>query len=107
MPDTRAPSRRTFLGSTAVAAIAVAGGVPLLSACSGSSGDSRAEGVTTGKKLQGILPPFVGSDVVKPDLPSTNGSAVAFTTALPASKLAVSVPEKLGKGSTELFPTSG
>jgi putative aldouronate transport system substrate-binding protein len=100
MPNAQAPSRRSFLASTAVAAVAVAGGVPLLGACSGSSGGDRTEGATTGKKLQDILPTFVGSDVVQPDVPSRNGSALGFTTALPASRLAVSVPKKLGKGST-------
>ncbi|MFV0126424.1 extracellular solute-binding protein [Streptomyces sp. HMX112] len=97
MPHTQAPSRRTFLASTAVAAAAVAGGVPLLGACGGSGGD-RTEGATTGRKLQGILPAFRASHVVEPDLPSRNGSALGFTTALPAARLAVSVPEKLGKG---------
>jgi putative aldouronate transport system substrate-binding protein len=100
MPNAQSPSRRSFLASTAVAAAAVAGGVPLLGACSGSSGGESAEGATTGKKLQDILPTFVGSDVVEPDVPSKNGSALGFTTALPAAQLAVSVPKKLGQGGT-------
>ncbi|MET9800898.1 extracellular solute-binding protein [Streptomyces sp. NPDC006368] len=97
MPTAQAPSRRSVLASTAVAALAVAGGTPLLNACSGSA-NSETEGTTTGKKLRGVLPAFVPSDVVEPDLPGKNGSALGFTTTLPAAELAVSVPRKLGKG---------
>jgi putative aldouronate transport system substrate-binding protein len=43
-----APSRRSFLASSAVAAAAVAGGMPLLAACGGSDTGSR-EGTTSGK----------------------------------------------------------
>ncbi|MFP3986354.1 extracellular solute-binding protein [Streptomyces sp. E11-3] len=93
-----APSRRSFLASTAVAAAAVTGGVPLLSACSGSGGGSKNDGTTSGKKLKDLLPTYVASEAVTPDIPSKNGSAVGFTTALPADQLAVSVPKKLGKG---------
>lgn len=98
--STSAPSRRSFLASTAVAAAAVSGGLPLLTACGGSGSNSSNEGTTTGKDLKGILPTYVPSDVVQPDLPSRDGSAIGFTTALPADKLAVSVPTKLGKGSS-------
>jgi putative aldouronate transport system substrate-binding protein len=40
------PSRRSFLASTAVATAAVAGGVPLLSACGGSYGCSNHRATT-------------------------------------------------------------
>lgn len=93
------PSRRRFLGSSVVVAAAVGGGMPLLAACGGGSGGSKNEGTTTGKKLKDILPTFVPSEAVTPDIPAKNGSAVGFTTALPADQLAVSVPRKLGKGS--------
>lgn len=94
-----APSRRRFLASSVVVAAAVGGGMPLLAACGGGSGGSKNEGTTTGKKLQDILPTFVPSKAVTGDIPAKNGSAVGFTTALPAAQLAVSVPKKLGKGS--------
>ncbi|MFE2438867.1 twin-arginine translocation signal domain-containing protein, partial [Streptomyces sp. NPDC059409] len=57
------PSRRSFLASTAVATAAVAGGVPLLSACGGSDGGSR-DGTTSGKDAKKILPAYVASNVV-------------------------------------------
>ncbi|GAA3008405.1 lipoprotein [Streptomyces fulvorobeus] len=76
---------------------AVGGGVPLLTAC-GGSGDEKNEGTTTGRKLKGLLPAYVPSEAVTPDIPARNGSAIGFTTARPAGQLAVSVPEKLGKG---------
>ncbi|MFD7954851.1 extracellular solute-binding protein [Streptomyces ardesiacus] len=91
------PSRRSFLASTAVATAAVAGGLPLLSACGGSDGGSR-DGTTSGKDAKKILPAYVASDVVTPDIPSKNGSAVGFTGKLDLAGLKTSVPEKLGKG---------
>ncbi|MDG4858346.1 extracellular solute-binding protein [Streptomyces sp. T-3] len=91
------PSRRTFLASSAAVAAAVAGGVPLLSACSGS-GASDNEGTTTGKKLKDLLPSYVAAKGITPDIPSKNGSAAGFTKALPADQLVTSVPKKLGKG---------
>ncbi|WP_327351351.1 extracellular solute-binding protein [Streptomyces sp. NBC_01304] len=91
------PSRRTFLASSAVVAAAVAGGVPLLSACSGSEGTDN-EGTTTGKKLKDLLPAHVATKGITPDIPSKNGSAAGFTKALPADQLVTSVPKKLGKG---------
>ncbi|MGP3982376.1 extracellular solute-binding protein [Streptomyces sp. KR80] len=91
------PSRRSFLASTAVAAAVVSGGAPLLTSCGGSGG-SKNEGTTYGKKLKGLLPAYVASRAVTPDIPSKNGSAAGFLTAEPADKLAVSVPKKLGKG---------
>ncbi|MEU9639193.1 extracellular solute-binding protein [Streptomyces tendae] len=91
------PSRRSFLASTAVATAAVAGGVPLLSACGGSDGGSR-DGTTSGKDAHKLLPAYVAGSVVTPDIPSKNGSAVGFTSKLDLARLKTSVPEKLGKG---------
>ncbi|MFI7394281.1 extracellular solute-binding protein [Streptomyces tendae] len=91
------PSRRSFLASTAVATAAVAGGVPLLSACGGSDGGSR-DGATSGKDAEKLLPSYVAGSVVTPDIPSKNGSAVGFTSKLDLADLKTSVPEKLGKG---------
>ncbi|MFK4800111.1 extracellular solute-binding protein [Streptomyces sp. MPA0124] len=91
------PSRRSFLASTAVATAAVAGGVPLLSACGGTDGGSR-DGTTSGKDAEKILPAYVASNVVAPDIPSKNGSAVGFTGKLDLADLKTSVPKKLGKG---------
>ncbi|MGW0817174.1 extracellular solute-binding protein [Streptomyces viridiviolaceus] len=92
------PSRRNFLASSAVAAAAVAGGMPLLSACGGSDGGSR-DGTTSGKDAKKLLPAYVAGNVVTPDIPSKNGSAVGFTGKLDLAGLKTSVPEKLGKGS--------
>ncbi|MYS73946.1 extracellular solute-binding protein [Streptomyces sp. SID5926] len=91
------PSRRSFLASTAVATAAVAGGVPLLSACGGSEGGSR-DGTTSGKDAEKLLPAYVAARVVTPDIPSKNGSAVGFTSKLDLADLKTSVPKKLGKG---------
>ncbi|MEU7723298.1 extracellular solute-binding protein [Streptomyces tibetensis] len=91
------PSRRSFLASTAVATAAVAGGMPLLTACGGSEGGSR-DGTTSGKDAQKILPAYVASNVVKPDIPSKNGSALGFTRKLDLAGLKTSVSKKLGKG---------
>lgn len=91
------PSRRSFLASTAVATAAVAGGMPLLAACGGSDGGSR-DGTTSGKDAKKILPAFVASNVVTPDIPAKNGSAVGFTSKLDLATLKTSVPKKLGKG---------
>ncbi|MFI9175299.1 extracellular solute-binding protein [Streptomyces lincolnensis] len=92
------PSRRSFLASTAVATAAVAGGMPLLAACGGSESGSR-EGTTSGKDAKKLLPAFVASNVVTPDLPSKNGSPLGFTSKLDLADLKTSVPQKLGKGS--------
>ena len=90
-------SRRSFLASTAVAAAAVAGGMPLLAACGGSDSGSR-DGTTSGKNAKKILPAYVASSVVTPDIPSKNGSAMGFTTKLDVDTLKTSVAKKLGKG---------
>ncbi|GGW19952.1 lipoprotein [Streptomyces capoamus] len=89
--------RRSFLASTAVAAAAVAGGMPLLSACGGADNGSR-DGTTSGKNARKILPAYVASGVVKPDIPSRNGSSMGFTAKLDVGALETSVPKKLGKG---------
>ncbi|MFI6703442.1 extracellular solute-binding protein [Streptomyces sp. NPDC050509] len=94
-----APSRRSFLASTAVAAAAVAGGAPLLTACGGGQ-SGKKEGTTSGKDAQKILPTFVAQSVVPPDIPSKNGSSAGFTQVIPTAELKASLPEKLGKGST-------
>jgi putative aldouronate transport system substrate-binding protein len=92
------PSRRSFLASTAVVTAAVAGGAPLLTACGGGGRQERKEGATSGKDAQKLLPAFVASNVVTPDLPAKNGSAAGFTRAIPSAELKTSVPRKLGSG---------
>lgn len=96
-PAASAPSRRTFLASTAVAATAVAGGTPLLTACGGGQ-EGRKEGTTSGKAAQKLLPAYVASSVVAPDIPAKNGSAAGFTKAIAMDELKTSVPKKLGSG---------
>ncbi|MEU8468963.1 extracellular solute-binding protein [Streptomyces sp. NPDC029006] len=92
-----APSRRGFLASTAVAAAAVAGGMPLLTAC--GSADSGARGGTSaGRNARKLLPAYVAGNVVTPDIPAKNGSAAGFTRRLDLTDLKTSVPRKLGKG---------
>ncbi|WP_369167379.1 extracellular solute-binding protein [Streptomyces sp. R28] len=91
------PSRRSFLASTAVATAAVAGGMPLLSACGGSDSGSR-EGTTSGKAADKLLPTYVASTVGKPDLPSKNGSSAGYISKVDLAALAASVPKKLGTG---------
>ncbi|MFJ8666234.1 extracellular solute-binding protein [Streptomyces sp. NPDC093600] len=91
------PSRRTFLASTAVATAAVAGGMPLLTACSGSDSGSR-EGSTSGKAADKLLPAYVASTVAEPDIPSKNGSAAGYTGRGDLAALQTSVPETLGTG---------
>ncbi|MFF6779344.1 extracellular solute-binding protein [Streptomyces sp. NPDC012510] len=91
------PSRRSFLASTAVATAAVAGGMPLLTACGGSDSGSR-EGTTSGKAADKLLPTYVASNVAQPDLPAKNGSAAGYTGKVDLAALATSVPDKLGTG---------
>ncbi|MET7890710.1 extracellular solute-binding protein [Streptomyces mirabilis] len=92
-----APSRRSFLASTAVAAAAVAGGMPLLAACGGSDSGSGG-GTSAGKSAKKLLPAYVATNVVTPDIAAKNGSAVGFTSKLDIAGLKTSVPKKLGKG---------
>ncbi|MFK4272944.1 extracellular solute-binding protein [Streptomyces milbemycinicus] len=89
------PSRRSFLASTAVATAAVAGGMPLLTACGGSDNGSR-EGATSGKAADKLIPTYVARTIAKPDIPSKNGSAAGYTGKVDLAALAASVPEKLG-----------
>lgn len=91
------PSRRSFLASTAVATAAVAGGMPLLTACGGSDNGSR-EGATSGKAADKLIPTYVASTIAKPDLPSKNGSSAGYTSKVDIAALATSVPDKLGTG---------
>ncbi|OMI35752.1 extracellular solute-binding protein [Streptomyces sparsogenes] len=92
------PSRRSFLASTAVATAAVAGGMPLLTACGGSDSGSR-EGATSGKAADKLIPTYVASKTAaKPDLPSKNGSTAGYTSKVDLAKLVTSVPDKLGTG---------
>ncbi|MBX9362477.1 extracellular solute-binding protein [Streptomyces sp. WAC04114] len=97
-PVSSGPSRRSFLASTAVATAAVTGGMPLLAACGGSDSGSK-DGTTSGKSARKLLPAYVASNVVSPDIPSRNGSAMGFTGKLDLAGLKTSVPKKLGKGS--------
>jgi putative aldouronate transport system substrate-binding protein len=92
-----APSRRSFLASTAVAAAAVAGGMPLLTACGGSENKDR-EGTTSQKAARKLLPTYVASTLATPDLPSKNGSAAGYTGKVDLSALVGSAPEPLGTG---------
>jgi putative aldouronate transport system substrate-binding protein len=94
-----APSRRSFLASTAVATAAVAGGVPLLAACGGAD-TTKKEGTTSEKDAKKLLPTFVAQNVVTPDIASKNGSSAGFTGKLDLATLKSAVPEKLGKGNT-------
>ena len=97
-PSSTAPSRRSFLATGAVAAVAVAGGVPLLAACGGSgSGSKDKEGTTTGKALKKVVPSYAPLNLVQPDVPGVNGSSPGFTK-LP-DPLVVSVKSVPGKGS--------
>ncbi|MFD9303430.1 extracellular solute-binding protein [Streptomyces sp. NPDC060048] len=91
------PSRRSFLASTAVATAAVAGGMPLLTAC-GGSGSGSPDGTTAGKGADKLLPTYVASTVAKPDLPSKNGSSDGYIAKVDLAALATSVPDKLGTG---------
>lgn len=80
-----------------MAAVAVVGGVPLLAACGGGSGSGSKEGTTTGKALKKVLPNYVPSNLVQPDVAGVNGSSPGFTE-LP-DPLATSVKSAPGKGS--------
>lgn len=93
------PSRRSFLASTAIATAAVAGGMPLLTACGGSDTKSRA-GNTSGKAADKLIPTYVASTLAKPDLPPKNGSAAGYTAKVDLAALAASVPDKLGTGAS-------
>ncbi|MEV1009908.1 extracellular solute-binding protein [Streptomyces sp. NPDC049881] len=101
MPIPRpAPSRRRFLSSSAYAALAVTGGVPLLSACGGNGGGGGGqEGRASESRLREILPSYRASDAaVEPDIAPENGSSPGYTTWIPDEELGVSVPEVPGGG---------
>ncbi|KJK35248.1 Tat pathway signal sequence domain protein [Streptomyces variegatus] len=91
------PSRRSFLASSAIATAAVAGGMPLLTACGGSDSGSR-EGTTSGKAAAKLLPTYVASKMADPDIPSKNGAAAGYTGKVDLAALTTSVPDKLGTG---------
>ncbi|MFF5506403.1 extracellular solute-binding protein [Streptomyces roseolus] len=91
-------SRRSFLASTAVATAAVAGGMPLLTACGDSESGGSREGATSGKAADKLLPAYVASTVAKPDIPSKNGSSAGYTSKVDLATLASSVPTRLGTG---------
>ncbi|MFJ9567690.1 extracellular solute-binding protein [Streptomyces fuscichromogenes] len=91
------PSRRRFLTATAVATAAVAGGMPLLTAC-GASDSGSGGGSSSGKDAKKLLPAYVANNVVTPDIPSKYGSSTGFTSKLDLATLKTSVPKKLGKG---------
>jgi putative aldouronate transport system substrate-binding protein len=95
-----APSRRTFLASTAVAAAATVGGVPLLTACGGGNGGGGGEeGRVSEEELGSILPTYRASDTaVEPDIASENASTPGYTRWIPQNELGVSVPEPRGSG---------
>lgn len=100
MPNSRSgPSRRSLLASTAVAATATAGGMPLLSACgSDSSGEG---GRASEEEVDSLLPAYRASDVsVQPDVPSKYGSSPGYTTFVAEGKLDTTVTGTPGSGST-------
>jgi putative aldouronate transport system substrate-binding protein len=88
-------TRRGFLSTAAGTAGAVAA-APLLAAC-GHSGSGGA-GTSSTSELSKILPAYVPSNVVKPDIPSVNGSDPGFFT-YPANPLRT-VSEIPGAGGT-------
>jgi putative aldouronate transport system substrate-binding protein len=67
-------NRRSFLGVAAAAAGAAAAS-PLLAACGTTASHT---GTTSTSELAKILPAYVPSTVVKPDIPSVNGSDPAY-----------------------------
>jgi putative aldouronate transport system substrate-binding protein len=98
MPNSRsAPSRRSFLASTAVATAAVSG-MPLLSAC-GGEGSGGGEGRVSEGELNSILPTYQAADLsVQPDIASENGSSPGYTRWIPEGELDASVPRPRGSG---------
>jgi putative aldouronate transport system substrate-binding protein len=88
-------SRRGFLTATAGAAAAVTA-QPLLAAC-GHAGGGNA-GTTSTSELSKILPDYVPSTGVKPDIPSVNGSDPGFISY--PTDLVHTVSEVPGAGGT-------
>jgi putative aldouronate transport system substrate-binding protein len=97
-------SRRGFLSATAATAGAVAAS-PLLAAC-GTSGSSGS-GTTSAQQLTKILPAYVPSSPVSPDIPSVNGSDPAYLTY--PTNLIKTVSETPGSGGsfTAITPIFG
>ncbi|GHI04501.1 hypothetical protein Scel_28220 [Streptomyces cellostaticus] len=69
-----------------------------------SGQEGRKEGTTSGKAAQKILPAYVASGVVAPDIPAKNGSAAGFTTPIAMGKPKTSVAKKLGSTSDFAHP---
>src|SRR5690242_8023246 len=92
-PSDPALSRRGFLSATASVAGAAAA-APLLAACGHSGGGGT--GVTPQSELAKILPAYVPSTPVKPDIPSVNGSDPGFLSY--PTTLARTVSEMPGSG---------
>jgi putative aldouronate transport system substrate-binding protein len=70
--------RRRFLGLAGLSAAAVAGG-GMLAGC-GDAKTSGGPGTTDKDQLQKLLPSYVPSDLVKPDIPSVQGANGFFST---------------------------
>ena len=73
-----AMSRRTFVNG----AVAVAGAAalsPVLSACGGGKSSRSKGGANSKTGLAAVLPAYVASTAVKPDIPSVTGAAGSFT----------------------------
>lgn len=68
-------NRRSFLGVAAAAADAAAS--PLLAACGTTAGQT---GTTSASQLAKIPPACVPTTMIKPDIPSVNGSDPAYLT---------------------------
>jgi putative aldouronate transport system substrate-binding protein len=86
-------NRRSFLGVAAAAAGAAAA-APLLASC-GTSGNSGT-GSTSASELAKIMPTYTPSSLVKPDIPSVNGSDPGYLS-YPTS-LVRTVSETPGSG---------
>jgi putative aldouronate transport system substrate-binding protein len=69
-------NRRSFLGAAAAAAGAAAA-APLLAACGTTAGHT---GTTSASELTKIMPAYVPTTAIKPDIPSVNGSDPAYLT---------------------------
>ena len=85
-------NRRSFLGVAAAAAGAAAAS-PLLAACGTTASQT---GTTSSSQLAKILPTYVPSTLVKPDIPSVNGSDPAYLTY--PTNLAHTISEAPGAG---------
>jgi putative aldouronate transport system substrate-binding protein len=88
-------NRRSFLGAAAATAGALAA-APLLTAC-GTSGVS-GPGATSASQLTKILPAYIPSALVKPDIPSVNGSDPGYLSY--PTNLVRTVSETPGAGGT-------